>query len=177
MTAFAMTRGNFGSLTSKQEFDDYVVSWTEGGRIKVQNLKTQAVSFYDYSKKALMRILEACSGRYGIHSEFVNVYFNPEAYSLMNSDHVEILHDESAVFFISRESSCKNPGTWKINSKDNKRQIHLKQKYCSLRPNSRYELQSDGELVFLEEISVENLFKKYEGPVVSVYSNRTNRSN
>lgn len=177
MTALAMTRGNFGSITSKQEFDDYVVSWTEGGRIKVQNLKTQAISFFDYSKKVLMRILETCSGRYGPFSEMITVYFNPEAYNLLDSDRVEILHDETAVFFISRDQNCKNPGTWNLYTKDGKRQLSIKQKYCSLKPNSRYELQSDGELVFLEEITVENLFKKYDGPVVSVYANRANRSN
>ncbi|QIG69570.1 hypothetical protein EVB81_001 [Rhizobium phage RHph_I46] len=167
MSSFAMT-ADF--RTGKREFEDYIISWVIGGRIKVENLKTKIVSFYDYSAHVLKSVIDLCERRKK-EEDYLTVYFSIPALELIGTEYIEILQDETAFFLIPQNR--KTPESVKLQIKDegrNVRQIHLSPKNCSLKSSARYLLQSDGELIFFEDITPENFCKRYEEPVVNVYA-------
>ncbi|QIG67936.1 hypothetical protein EVB55_001 [Rhizobium phage RHph_Y68] len=166
MSSLAMT----DFRTGKREFEDYIISWVIGGRIKVENLKTKLVSFYDYSARVLQSVIDLCENKSSEDDRLI-LYFSFSAMELLGTDYVEILQDETAFFFIPHKKEA--PGIRKLSSKEegkSARQIHLNAKKYYLKPSSRYILQDDGELVFFEDITPENFGKHYEEPIINVYS-------
>jgi hypothetical protein len=162
----SMTMSTFN--TGKRIFESHSITWVQGGRIKVENLKTAAIQFYDYSAHALKKIFEVCDRPISKDYQELRLYFTLEAMETLGSHFVEILQDETAIFLSPKKQA--GPGVRTISQNDGHGCGMKMSKNCFLRPDSRYILEDDGELTFLEEISVDNLFKKYDGPVVNVYS-------
>lgn len=156
-------------LYQKREFENWVVSWTPGGRIKLVNRSSSNTVFVDYTHSKLKKILEMCEPKQETSPrKRICLHFNPQSVELLSSEYVGFLSDGSSVFVMNSETNQK--GFWTLSGQGNYRQLHIEKRYCFLEPGNRYFLQSDGEITFFEEITIENLFTRYDEPVISVYN-------
>ena len=161
--------------TSKREFDSHIISWTTGGRIKIEDKIKKTINFIEYKSGVLRKLIDLLEGKNRDEVKETIVYFNPYAVDLFPNMLIEVLQDETAIFFV--ETSSQSRSSRKLYTKhydhDSRvRQFTVSVKTLNLKPSCRYEVLSDGELVFLEEISPENINKKYDFAVVSVYPHR-----
>jgi hypothetical protein len=156
--------------TGKLEFEKYKVSWVRGGRIKVENLITKLITFYDYSAHVLKSVVELCEEKICSDRDRVFIYVSSAAFELIGEENIEILQDETAFFIIPQKKASET--TRKLSIKGEGRLVRhceLPITNCHLKTSSRYILQDDGELTFFEHITPENFGTHYEDPIINVY--------
>ncbi|AIK68252.1 hypothetical protein P10VF_039 [Rhizobium phage vB_RleM_P10VF] len=165
-----VSMSNNSFATGKIDFEKYSVSWVRGGRIKVENLITKLISFYDYSAHTLKSVIELCEEKVRSEDDLIYITFSAAACDIIGEEHIELLHDETACFLIPRKLS--DSGTIRLRTKGegrNDKQISISAKKWKLQSSARYILQDDGELVFFEEITPENFGKHYDDTIINVY--------
>lgn len=153
--------------TGTINLDGYTIKWSIGGRIVVECLRTQRKSFFDYSKKALKTLVEAYENSKKKRDNYkVGVYFNTAAFSMLTSEHVSVESSDDAIYIVCKKE--RDSTTHAFCGQD-KRCFNIGKTQSKLIPGARYLMDSDGELHFMEYITVENVLVSYDDPVVTAY--------
>ena len=157
-------------LVNVVESESYIVSWTEGGRIKVEDKRTKTVEFVAFKKSALSKLLTFLDVK--PDRDTTVLYFNSYAFDLLRSDHFVLRTEEGKTYicFCEETVDCAK----KVYSSKRHGCQALFYKQDPLPEHTRYFLCDDGELQYFEDITPSNVLKIYDFPVVSVYKTKRN---
>jgi hypothetical protein len=157
-------------IFTTKEFDDYTISWVEGGRIKVVNKETGKISFTNHMRSKLKKLLEFCEDHKKTPDRLI-MYLNPEATKLFSHKNIEILEEDSSCYLVEHAAPNDKTYALDVNPKKTSTQLRICPKDSEfIKANARYTIDADGELAFHEDITPENFGREYEGAHIYVYA-------